>query len=96
MNKYFVIYRDKESKKINRYSSYNKNENLSDMIDKYNSDNTRNHTLEIVIDHDLISALEIAENNKKLKDYDLRNIEQSIDSLSNEFYLLKESLKRPN
>ena len=93
MNKYFVIYRDKESKKINRYSSYNKNENLSDMIDKYNSDNTRNHTVELVSDNDLISALEIAENNKKLKDYDLRNIEQSIENMSNEFYLLKESLK---
>lgn len=93
MNKYFVIYRDKESKKINRYSSYNKNENLSDMIDKYNSDNTRNHTVELVSDNDLISALEIAENNKKLKDYDLRNIEQSLESMSNEFYLLKESLK---
>lgn len=93
MTKSFVIYRDKESKKINRYSSYNKNENLSDMIDRYNSDNTRNHTVELVHDHDLISAFEIAENNKKLKDYDLRNIEQSIESMSNEFYLLKESLK---
>lgn len=93
MNKCFVICRDKESKKINRYSVYNKNENLSDMIEKYNSDNTRNHTAELVIDHDLISAFEIAENNKKLKDYDLRNIEQSIENMSNEFYLLKESLK---
>ena len=63
------------------------------MIDKYNSDNTRNHTVELVSDNDLISALEIAENNKKLKDYDLRNIEQSIENMSNEFYLLKESLK---
>lgn len=93
MSKYFVICRDKESKKINRYSSYNKNENLLEMIYKYNSDNTRNHTVELVNDNDLISALEIAENNKKLKDYDLRNIEQSIESMSNEFYLLKESLK---
>lgn len=41
----------------------------------------------------LIFAFEIAENNKKLKDYDLRNIEESIESMSNEFYLLKESLK---
>lgn len=93
MNKHFVILRDKESKKLISYSSYEKNENLSDMIEKYNSDITRKLTAELVFDHDLISALEIADDNKKTKDYDLRNIEDAINNLQNEFYELKETLK---
>jgi len=93
MNKHFVIFRDKESKKITRYSYYEKNENLLDMIEKYNSDITRKHTAELVFDHDLMSALEIADDNKKAKDYDLRSIEDSINNLQNEFYELKEALK---
>ncbi len=93
MIKYFVVFRDKESKKINRYSLYKTNENLSDMIDKYNSDTSRTHRAELVLDHDLISVLEIAETKKRLKDSDLKDIENAIEMLSGEFYQLKESLK---
>lgn len=93
MSKHFVIFRDKENKKIIRYSSYKKNENLSDLLEKYNSDVSRTHSAELVYDPDLISALEIADDNKKTKDYDLRGIEDSINNLQNEFYELKEALK---
>lgn len=88
----FVVYRNKETKRIERYSSHKKNEKSKEMIDKYNSNSFLTHSAEIVSDLDLISVLEIAEKSKRIKDIDLREIEASIDQLSNEFFALRASL----
>jgi len=94
--KHFIVYRDLDTKKIIRYSFVNTIENESVLVEKiktYNSDVTRNHTAELVYDRDLYSALEIAEKNQKIKESEIRNIEDRIEGLSNDFYALREALK---
>ena len=89
--KTYVVYRD-GNKQITKYSIHSKtHEEISSLIVKHN-ESEKNPKAEIASNDDLISMIEIAEENKKTKEYDLRKIEDSIDSLQNEFWLLKEAV----
>lgn len=90
--KTYVIYRDRLSKKILNYSTSATDNNLDENIAKFNASD-KSRTAEKVLDHDLISLIEMAEKNKSLRQSDLRDIEESINNLSNEFYCLKEAIK---
>lgn len=89
--KTYVIYRD-DKKQILKYSIHSKSyDEISDLITKYN-ESSKNQQAEIVSSDDLICLIGISEENKKIKEYDLRQIEDHIDSLQNEFFLLKEAV----
>ena len=86
-----IIYRNKETKKITGYSLF-KSDNLDERIIEFNSNEKNDRIAEIVSSNDLQALIEIAENNKKLKERDLKYIEDSINDLQNELYNLKDRL----
>lgn len=92
----YIIYRDKVSNRITSYSKYQKvPENLEKLIAEYNLTEHRKGTAERVVSDDIKSLIEISEANKLLKDDDIRSIEQAMDNLQNEVWLLKENRCNP-
>lgn len=89
----YLIYRDRETKQITRYSIIN---NIPPDIDyhikKFNSSDVKS-TVEIVSDKDHIALICIAEEKSLIKDRDLRNIESAIDRLQEEVFILKDRIK---
>ena len=91
--KTYVIYRDRSLKHITRYSAYpSDKEGLFENVEKYNK-NQNEFSAEIATDKDLICLIQLAEENKKLKDWDISRIEGLMNDIQNEFYHLKESIK---
>lgn len=93
--KFFIIYRKKDSKKILRYSILRLDNGvaLNDLITNYNSSNVREEMAQVAVSSDLIDLIEIAESHKRIKDYDIKSIQESLDRVQTEIYDLNESLK---
>lgn len=91
--KTYIVYRDLQTNKIINYSVYDKApDKLYDMIVEFNKKWIQTRKAEIADSEDLIAIIELAEKNKRVKESDLRSIEDKINDLQNEFYLLKESM----
>lgn len=61
------------------------------MIETFNKGN--GNLAERVSDDDIKALIEIAEDNKRIKESDIRSIEDAFDSLQTEIYHLKESVQ---
>ena len=89
----YIIYRDKMTNKIMKYSILNKpKENLDELINEYNDSKheSRNNISELVTNCVLICLIDLAESNKKIKEYQLRDIEYAINNLGHEFYEMRQ------
>jgi len=86
----FLIYRN-HSGKIIRYTKSNyTGENLEERIKSFNSKAA--DRAEIVTSDDFKSLIELAEENKKIRLSDIRDIEDKLDSVQTEIWQLKERL----
>lgn len=89
--KTYIVYRNFD-KQITKYSVYTKTkDDLQKLIFEFNNQNGPTKA-EITTDDDLISLIKIAEENKLIKQSDLRSIEDALDNVQSEFWLLKESV----
>lgn len=88
-----IIYRDKKSNKITKYSVLiTENVDLDSRVTEYNLTST-DLAAEIVNNDDLIQLISIAEENKKAKRSDLKDIEDAIERLRDDFYDMTKDLK---
>lgn len=84
----YIIYRDK-SDKIYKYTKVNFTGNdLEERIKSFNSKGS--DKAEIVTSDDFKSLIELAEENKKIRLCDIRDIEDKLDSVQTEIWQLKE------
>lgn len=89
----FIIYRNKQTNQIEKYSVANYEAvELEKKIVLYNSE-TKNLSAEIVNDENYIRLIQIAEQNKKIKESNLKDIENSIENLRNDFYEIAKASK---
>ena len=88
----YLIYRNRNDHSIKKYSIIRMiAPDLEINILNFNNEN-KNLTVEKVINSDLINLINIAEENSKIKNYDLRGIEDALDGIQNEINNLKENL----
>jgi hypothetical protein len=90
--KAFVIFREKQTNRINKYSIFvTENADLDSKIIEYNL--TSKDVAEIVTNDDLVQLISIAEQNKKAKLSDLKDIEDAIERLRDDFHDMTKDLK---
>ncbi len=89
----FVLFRNKTTNKIEKYNVVKtEKEQLKENISQFNVD-SKEFNAEVVKDEDFIKLIEIAEENKKTKRSHLKDIEDSIERLRDDFYDLTRDLK---
>lgn len=89
----FVIFRDKKTNDIKKYNLIKKEKSeLDSAVSKFNSEQSE-FNAEVVESRDFECLIEIAEQNKKIKLSNLKDIEDSIERLRYEFYELTKDLK---
>lgn len=95
MSKYrYIIYRSKSDNKILSYSKFHfPVEDIEVRIKGFNERHDSDKLAEFVISDDIISMIEMIENEKFIKHQELRDIEDSLERVQQEIYLLNERVK---
>jgi DNA-binding Xre family transcriptional regulator len=88
-----LIYRDKQTKQIKKYDLFRKQvDDIDKRIAEYNLDEKNNMTVELIEGGDIMSLVEIAEKNKRIRLSEVNDICHALDNLQTEIYQLKETV----
>ena len=88
-----LIYRDKQTKQIKKYDIFRKQvDDIDKRIAEYNLDEKNNMTVELIEGGDIMSLVEIAEKNKRIRLSEVNDICHALDNLQTEIYQLKETV----